>query len=110
MGCAHHVCTVLLSAAVYYLDFKGRVREVSLKNFQLVHWDHNRNQLGTDLVLLFGKKEHSEYAVDFCYPMNALQAFALGRSLAVASSACIDSNLAWLWHGNGIARHVNVRC
>lgn len=64
---------------MHYLDFKGRVREVSPKNFQLVHWDHNRNQLGTDLVLLFGKKEHSEYALDFCYPMNALQAFALGE-------------------------------
>jgi hypothetical protein len=67
-----------LLPAVHYLDFKGRVREVSMKNFQLVHWDHNRNQLGTDLVLLFGKKEHGEYALDFCYPMNLLQAFALG--------------------------------
>lgn len=65
--------------AVHYLNFKGRVTEVSLKNFQLVHWDHNRNQLGIDLVLLFGKKEASEYAMDFCYPMNALQAFALGE-------------------------------
>lgn len=66
---------------MHYLDFKGRVHEASPKNFQLVHWDHNRNQLGTDLVLLFGKKEHSEYAVDFCYPMSALQAFALGEQL-----------------------------
>ena len=65
--------------AVHYLDFKGRVREASPKNFQLVHWDHNRNQLGTDLVLLMGKKEQGEYALDFCYPMSALQAFALGR-------------------------------
>lgn len=57
-----------------------------MKNFQLVHWDHNRNQLGTDLVLLFGKKEHSEYAVDFCYPMNTLQAFALGMDFTCCPS------------------------
>jgi hypothetical protein len=73
---------------VHYLDFKGRAHECSLKNFQLVHWDHNRNQLGTDLVLLFGKKERSEYAVDFCYPMSALQAFALGE-VPCCSFICI---------------------
>jgi hypothetical protein len=71
---------------VHYLDFKGRVTEISLKNFQLVHWDHNRNQLGTDLVLLFGKKEASKYAMDFCYPMNALQAFALGELQGMPAS------------------------
>lgn len=65
---------------VHYLDFKGRVTEVSSKNCQLVHWDHNSNRLGTDLVLLFGKKGHGEYALDFSYPMTPLQAFALGGS------------------------------
>lgn len=78
---------------MHYLDFKGRVHEVSLKNFQLVHWDHNRNQLGTDLVLLFGKKEHSEYAVDFCYPMNALQAFALGECWC----CCVGGVAGWFY-------------
>lgn len=92
VGCGLLCFAILCCApAVHYLDFKGRVREVSLKNFQLVHWDHNRNQLGTDLVLLFGKKEHSEYAVDFCYPMNALQAFALGMDFT-----CCPSINFWL--------------
>jgi hypothetical protein len=69
---------------VHYLDFKGRVTKVSGKNFQLVHWDHNANQLGTDLVLLFGKRGHGEFALDFSYPMTPLQAFALGESGAAA--------------------------
>jgi hypothetical protein len=64
---------------VHYLDFKGRVTKASLKNFQLVHWDHNSNQLGTDIVLLFGKKAEDEYAMDFAYPLNLLQATALGE-------------------------------
>jgi hypothetical protein len=64
---------------VHYLDFKGRVTKLSMKNFQLVHWDHNSNQLGNDLVMQFGKRGHDEYALDFCYPLSLLQAFALGR-------------------------------
>jgi hypothetical protein len=69
-----------VDCAVHYLDFKGRVSKVSMKNFQLVHWDHNSNHLGNDLVMLFGKRGGHEYAMDFCYPLNALQAFALGKS------------------------------
>lgn len=85
--------------AVHYLDFKGRVTKLSLKNFQLVHWDHNTNQLGNDLVLLFGKKGHDEYAMDFCYPVNTLQAFAIGElpcteGLATAAAAAAGAALA----------------
>lgn len=62
--------------------------EGSAKNLQLVHWDHNRNQLGADLVLLFGKRGAGEYALDFSYPLTPLQAFALGRgnTLCVAAA------------------------
>jgi Tub family len=67
--------------SVHYLDFKGRVSRVSAKNCQLVSWEHNTNRLGRELVLLFGKKGGGEYALDFAYPMNALQSFALGESL-----------------------------
>jgi hypothetical protein len=79
---------------VHYLDFKGRVTKLSMKNFQLVHWDHNSNQLGNDLVMQFGKRGHDEYALDFCYPLSLLQAFALGgwwhnaqRCIALHTSA-----------------------
>jgi hypothetical protein len=33
----------------YALDFNGRVRAASTKNFQLVHWDHNTDRKGSDL-------------------------------------------------------------
>lgn len=63
----------------HFLDFKGRVTKPSLKNFQLVHWDHNANHTGTDLMMMFGKKGHDEYVMDFSYPLNTLQAFGLGE-------------------------------
>ncbi|KAI8474342.1 MAG: tubby C-terminal-like domain-containing protein [Monoraphidium minutum] len=62
---------------VHYLDFRGRVTKASTKNFQLVHWDHNSGSLGRELVLQFGKRGGGEYALDFAWPLSALQAFAL---------------------------------
>eukprot|EP00195_Chlamydomonas_chlamydogama_P011442 CAMPEP_0202901248 /NCGR_PEP_ID=MMETSP1392-20130828/14147_1 /ASSEMBLY_ACC=CAM_ASM_000868 /TAXON_ID=225041 /ORGANISM="Chlamydomonas chlamydogama, Strain SAG 11-48b" /LENGTH=473 /DNA_ID=CAMNT_0049587785 /DNA_START=24 /DNA_END=1445 /DNA_ORIENTATION=+ len=72
----------------YTLDFKGRVKEASVKNFQLVHWDHNTDRKGADLVLQFGKIEEDLYALDFAYPLNVETAF----SIALAS---IDTKLCY---------------
>ena len=66
---------------MHYLDFKGRVTKSSLKNCQLVHWDHNTDQLGSDLVFLFGKRGHEEFAMDFSYPLNMVQALGIGEYL-----------------------------
>ncbi|GIM03596.1 hypothetical protein Vretimale_8326 [Volvox reticuliferus] len=63
----------------YTLDFHGRVRASSVKNFQLVHWDHNTDRKGADIVLQFGKMDdHGEdYALDFAYPLTVQKAFGI---------------------------------
>ncbi|GBF98741.1 hypothetical protein Rsub_11290 [Raphidocelis subcapitata] len=65
---------------VHYLDFRGRATKRSPKNFQLCHWDHNTGGSGAEVVLLFGKRGGGEYALDFGWPLNAAQAFALALS------------------------------
>lgn len=51
----------------------------STKNFQLVHWDHNTEALGSDLTMQFGKRGGEEFVLDFAWPLSALQAFAIGE-------------------------------
>eukprot|EP00808_Paulinella_micropora_P006297 g15845.t1 len=54
----------------FVLDFKGRVSEASVKNFQLV----DRNN--ADLVLLqFGRVGADKFNMDFRYPLSPMQAF-----------------------------------
>eukprot|EP00199_Chlamydomonas_sp_CCMP681_P000429 CAMPEP_0119106018 /NCGR_PEP_ID=MMETSP1180-20130426/3825_1 /TAXON_ID=3052 ORGANISM="Chlamydomonas cf sp, Strain CCMP681" /NCGR_SAMPLE_ID=MMETSP1180 /ASSEMBLY_ACC=CAM_ASM_000741 /LENGTH=479 /DNA_ID=CAMNT_0007091235 /DNA_START=42 /DNA_END=1481 /DNA_ORIENTATION=+ len=72
----------------YILEFQGRVKEASVKNFQLVAWDHNTDCTGGDVLLQFGKVEKETYALDFSYPLNAELAFAV----ALAS---IDTKLCY---------------
>jgi hypothetical protein len=45
------VCSDPPAPAAFTLDFHGRVKEASVKNFQLVHWDHNTDRRGADLML-----------------------------------------------------------
>eukprot|EP00798_Chlamydomonas_sp_ICE-L_P021701 gene21701-28725_t len=72
----------------FTLDFKGRVKEGSVKNFQLVHWDHSTDRKGSNVTLQFGKIEEDLYALDFSYPFNMEVAFAI----AIAS---IDTKLCY---------------
>ncbi len=68
------------------MDFKGRVTKSSLKNFQLVRWNHNANTLGSELVMQFGKKGKEEFAMDFAYPLSIHQAFSLGEHMRLAAA------------------------
>jgi hypothetical protein len=72
----------------YTLDFGGRVKEKSVKNFQLVTWDHRNDSTGTDIILQFGKVENDLYALDFAYPFSIHTAF----SVALAS---LDTKLCY---------------
>eukprot|EP00197_Chlamydomonas_leiostraca_P007276 CAMPEP_0202868270 /NCGR_PEP_ID=MMETSP1391-20130828/10614_1 /ASSEMBLY_ACC=CAM_ASM_000867 /TAXON_ID=1034604 /ORGANISM="Chlamydomonas leiostraca, Strain SAG 11-49" /LENGTH=428 /DNA_ID=CAMNT_0049548413 /DNA_START=313 /DNA_END=1599 /DNA_ORIENTATION=- len=76
------------SLKAFTLDFHGRVKEASVKNFQLVHWDHNTDRKGADIVLQFGKMEEDTYTLDFAYPLSVEAAF----SIALAS---IDTKLCY---------------
>ena len=56
----------------YCLNFGGRVTKASVKNFQLVAADQqDRN------ILQFGKVGKDTFTMDYSWPINALQAFAL---------------------------------
>eukprot|EP00357_Protocruzia_adherens_P026546 CAMPEP_0115007224 /NCGR_PEP_ID=MMETSP0216-20121206/21034_1 /TAXON_ID=223996 /ORGANISM="Protocruzia adherens, Strain Boccale" /LENGTH=626 /DNA_ID=CAMNT_0002374089 /DNA_START=84 /DNA_END=1964 /DNA_ORIENTATION=+ len=56
----------------YVLNFRGRVRVASVKNFQLV--DNNDDDY---IYLLFGKLDEETFAMDFQWPLCPMQAFAI---------------------------------
>merc|ERR1719457_324963 len=67
----------------YVLNFKGRVTQASVKNFQIVH------QSEPDyIVMQFGRVADDVFTVDYNYPMNAVQAFAIALSSFDSKLAC----------------------
>eukprot|EP01041_Mallomonas_annulata_P005420 gene5420-10846_t len=54
------------------LDFKGRVTESSVKNFQLIC-----DETGDDTSLMFGKAGKERYVMDVQYPLSLYQAFSI---------------------------------
>jgi tubby-related protein 1 len=56
----------------HILDFKGRVRRMSVKNFQIMDDDN--------LILQFGRSDEDSYIMDFRYPFTPIQAFAISLS------------------------------
>lgn len=61
----------------YTLDFKGRVKKASVKNFQL---EIAEGESTGDINLQFGKNGENEFALDFKYPFSTIQAFAVALS------------------------------
>jgi tubby-related protein 1 len=53
----------------HILDFKGRVKRISIKNFQIVKDD--------DIILQFGRSGDDIFIMDFKFPFTPLQAFAV---------------------------------
>ena len=85
--------------AAYTLDFKGRVKEASVKNFQLVMWDHNTDKRSGEVLLQFGKIEDDLYALDFMYPLNVEVAFAVAIPRTRAGSVGREGSQFSEWHG-----------
>lgn len=67
----------------YVLDFKSRVTQASVKNFQIVH-DRDINYI----IMQFGRIEDDTFNMDFQYPMSAVQAFAIALSSFAGKLAC----------------------
>jgi len=65
----------------YVYDFKGRVTEPSIKNFQLIpEMDGTRGETLNDFVLQFGKRDKDEFILDMQFPLSIFQAFGLALS------------------------------
>jgi hypothetical protein len=56
----------------YCLNFYGRVKKASARNFQLVYEDDNDN-----ILLQHGKASRDEFNIDFREPLSLVQAFAI---------------------------------
>ena len=56
----------------YCLNFFGRVKKASARNFQLVFEDDNDN-----ILLQHGKSTRDEFNIDFREPISLIQAFAI---------------------------------
>lgn len=62
----------------YAYDFKGRVKEASVKNFQLVpHHKQEKGQISNEYVLQFGKRNKTDFILDLQYPLSIYQGFGL---------------------------------
>lgn len=57
----------------YELPFGGRANWASARNFQLIE----RGGASDRVVLLYGKMEEDEFALDLAYPLSVLNAFAI---------------------------------
>ncbi|KAL1520079.1 hypothetical protein AB1Y20_023554 [Prymnesium parvum] len=57
----------------YELPFVGRANWASARNFQLVE----QGGSGERVILLYGKMEENEFAMDFAHPLSFLHAFAI---------------------------------
>ncbi|KAM7260016.1 hypothetical protein ACFE04_015757 [Oxalis oulophora] len=73
------------------LNFHGRVRQASVKNFQLVASPENGGPVGPQhekIILQFGKVEKDVFTMDYSYPISAFQAFAICLSSFDTKIAC----------------------
>ena len=57
----------------HVLNFKGRVTESSVKNFQL----ECTKETGENTMLQFGRVSKNVFALDYGWPLNAVQAFGI---------------------------------
>jgi tubby-related protein 1 len=73
------------SLQMFALDFKGRVKVPSVKNFQMTMWDpsdpdQSQKTKGGEVILQFGKMRDEIYSLDFAWPLTPQTAFAIALS------------------------------
>jgi hypothetical protein len=65
----------------YVYDFKGRVTEASIKNFQLIpEISDKKGMTMRENVLQFGKRGSDEFILDLQFPLSIFQGFGLALS------------------------------
>jgi len=68
------------AAESFMLNFNGRVKKPSTKNFQIVDNFESIYFLGDYIYLQFGKFDKDVFSLDACYPFSVFQAFAVSIS------------------------------
>ena len=67
----------------YVYNFRGRVSQASIKNFQIVPYGYTREtstELRQDYIVQFGKRKDDEFILDVQFPFSIFQAFGLALS------------------------------
>jgi hypothetical protein len=73
----------------YILNFNGRVKKRSTKNFQLKSEKGIiTSNIGDSIILQFGKINDTTFSLDFQMPLCPLQAFAICVSFLDSKFAC----------------------
>lgn len=67
----------------YVYNFRGRVSQASIKNFQIVPHGQTREnsaEVRQDYIVQFGKRKDDEFILDVQFPFSIFQAFGLALS------------------------------
>lgn len=64
----------------YCLNFGGRVRLASVKNFQIMHGNEHPESPESETLIQFGRVDRGVFHLDVQFPFSPLQAFAASVS------------------------------
>ena len=59
------------------LDFAGRVKKASARNLQMCYKGEEGKGKDAKVILQYGKWKKGEYALDYQYPLSAVQALGI---------------------------------
>ena len=72
----------------YKLNFNGRVKQRSKKNFILKYKSSNENKIENDKLLQCGKINDNCYALDFISPLSPFEAFSISITSIISKISC----------------------
>ena len=72
----------------YKLNFNGRVKQRSKKNFILKYKNPNENKIENDKLLQCGKINDNCYALDFISPLSPFEAFSISITSIISKISC----------------------
>ena len=72
----------------YKLNFNGRVKQTSKKNFILKYKNSNENESENEKLLQCGKIDDNCYALDFIAPLSPFEAFTISITSIIDKISC----------------------